>query len=240
MTKEELIKDAVTLVSGYPQVITVGRGDTLFTSSATVYYNMLLPAAMEAFVYGFGIVEYSLTNPEESSEDKPYRIYNLPRTEVNKQSMADVGYVLAVCPIGQLPEIRHFIGTRGVRQVGSFPFTKISDSGTTKLQVWSTMEGLAIAYVKKFPDPEIMTSNFRNMLIYNIATQLALKRIQQKNIAQMLEYKAVMFKHLAQKFSLDNTTYFQYIQPSLASAALDPIPPKEAPRYQIPEYIRGV
>jgi len=78
MTKQEILRRAVALVSAYPQTPVIGGGQTSFTSSAEVYYDLVLAPAMESYVYGFGIASFALTNPQLNTRDPAYKIFNIP------------------------------------------------------------------------------------------------------------------------------------------------------------------
>ena len=77
-----------------------------------------------------------------------------------------------------------------------------------------------MGYISRTPEPEDMSHSFTTYLAYAIAAQLALKNIQQKNVFENLRLQSVINKHAARKFSLDNSSYFEYSMASLATAPL--------------------
>ena len=235
MTKEKIVERAVRIVSSYPQITTLGGGETLTKTSASEYYDMLLPTLMEDFIYGFGIAAYVLSNPvtlegDQRLTDSNYKYYSLPSGEK---------HIFTLCRADQMPAIRSLIGRKGLRTLPSYSYTLVPDRVDMKLQVHQPFENMAIGYIQSSPNPAIMTATFRYYLSHMIAYKLALKNEQQLDVARMIALEARVAKLRAQKFSLDNTNHFEYIQAGLASAPLDPIPPREYPKSD-DSYIRGL
>lgn len=210
MTKQELIKTAVALVSAYPQNSGVGGGNTIFTTSAEAFYNIKVPAAMENFIYGFGISSFTLANPEISEADSDYKIFNIPD---------NVGFIFTVCRFTDLPKIQALIGVRGLRKLGGVFFSKLKND---KIQIYHPEvyqeNNLVIGFIKTNPAVSTMSSLFREFIIHDIAQQLALKNIQQQAIQSKLEIQAHIYKRQAQKFALDNSNLYNYEHVNLAEA----------------------
>ncbi len=232
MTKEELIKSAVSLVTAYPQNVHTGSGNTLFTSSAEVYYNIKVPAAMENFIYGFGVASYALANPIIDVNDSDYKIFAIPK---------NVGFIFTVCKATALPSIEAIIGVKGLRRTPSSFFSKLPDS---KIRIYYPNEyknELVIGFIDTNPSTEVMTASFRLYVMYDIAQQLAVKNIQQRSVAQQLSLEALIQKRKAQKFALDNYSLYSYSQASLAkSPFLKDAYIEKAPEDPIETYYRGI
>ena len=210
MTKQEIQNNAVALVSHYPQQ-SVGLGGSVLTTSASSYYDSLVPAAMEAFVYGFGLTQYVLANPLIDPDDDNYKIFPIPN---------NVGFIFMVDQGRNFPRASTLVGKIGLRKIGSYIFNKMPDN---RLRVYypSTYEGgLVIGYFNTDPDPQNMSASFRSYLEFSIGARLALKNVQQKNVYTGLEIKATYWKNVARKFSMDNTQSFYWEVASLATSAL--------------------
>ena len=235
-TKQEVAREAIRILTAYPQIVSLGGGASLTEDSATSFYNLLLPPIMEDFIYGFGLAYYTLTNPVQLATnvapDSRGKYYSIP---------ADVGYIIALCKLNQVPHIKSLIGRRGLRGVGGGLFTKISDGDSIKLHIPQPFDTMTIVYIQTDPSPAIMTALFKLFLVYKIAAQLSLKNDRQ--VYQNLGALAYVEMLKAQKFSLDNSSTFQYVQSSLAAAPLTRVPPKEypeAPSVSESAYIRGL
>ena len=239
MTKLQLIQDAVSIVSSFPQNITTAGGSTLFQDSATSYYDRLLPAFLEVFIYGFGLVRHTLDNPVTDERAGPnnqmnYRWYNLP---------SDVSTILFVNRRDLFPRIMSIVGANTYRRLPTEPYQVLtfgdkenSNAQGKRIQIPLTIANqtsadmpLEVCYVQKFPDPTIMSESFKNYLVNSIAFQVALKVVQQQAKAQFLSFEARKFKLEAQTFALKNAGSFEYIRSGLASAALQTQPAIEYP-----------
>ena len=210
MTKTEILNQAVSRVSHYPQIAISGSGSVL-TTSAEAYYNSLLPAAMESFVYGFGLTQYILANPTDDPDDSNFKQFSIPTT---------TGFIFMVGKGSEFPTASTLVGRIGLRKMGSYIFNKMPDN---RLRVYhpSVYEGgLVIGYFNTDPDPSTMSAAFRSYLEYSIAASLALKNIQQKQVYQALDIKSVVWKQAARKFSIDNSQHFDYDVAGLETAAL--------------------
>lgn len=236
MTKQELIKSAVALVTAYPQTTYTGDGQTLFTTSAEVYYSIKLPAAMEAFIYGFGVSSFSLSNPTTSDKDPDYKLFSVP---------PDVGFIFTVCKESSLPAIESIIGIKGLRRLNSLHFTKLPGNRIQLRYPNDYQNDLAIGYITKTPDPAVMSASFIAYLIHDIAQQLALKSVQQRSLQQLLQHQALINKRIAQKFALDNSSLYEYHKVALTDAVYINQPEQEQKTLQTQirdsrTYFRGI
>ena len=208
-SRDSLIKDAVSLLEVYPQVSYGGA--TVQVTSAERFYYIILRSAMENFVYGFGIYKFVLNNPTRDTDNRDYILFNLP---------PNVGRIFIVCDVGYLPYIRDVMMLRGSRTLGGYGFTKVKGN---RLQLHWPGEfntPLSLGYITLDPEVSDMSESFKSFVRYMIAYQLALVYLQQKNVHQLLHREAIMHKHNAQKYSLENTSLFEYNHASLATSPL--------------------
>ena len=79
MTKQQIVEEATSLISNFPQAPLDGGGGVIFTSSAERFYDILLPSFMESFVYGFGVVSQPLNNPIDNPDDSSFKRFAVPK-----------------------------------------------------------------------------------------------------------------------------------------------------------------
>ena len=233
MTKQEILRQAVGLVSSHPQV-EQSFGQTTFTSSAEFYYDLIVPSAMEEFVYGFGIMQFNLTNPAIDTADNQFINFDVPD---------DTGFIFFVGEHKDLPSINMLRAKRGLRRLCSDYWSKLPDNKIRVVFSGSYDNSLVMGYTSKSPNPETFSASFTNYVIESIASRLALKNIQQRNIYETLAYQAMKHKHLAQKYALDNSAAFNYEYASLASAPQTALPSGEtandSKKPRMIRYLRG-
>ena len=208
-SRDSLIRDAVSLLEAYPQV-SYG-GETIQVTSAERFYHIILKSAMESFIYGFGIYHFVLNNPIRNTDNKDYIIFNLPE---------NVGRVFIVCDHGCLPYIREVMMLKGERTLGGYSFTKVKGNRLQLHWPGDFKDPLSLGYITLEPEVSDMSESFKSFLRYMIAYQLALVYLQQKTVHQLLHREAIMHKHNAQKYSLENTSLFEYNHASLATSPI--------------------
>ena len=207
-SKQEIINRAVALISSYPASPVSRAGVPGLTTSAEVFYDTFVETQMESFFFGFGLNRFTLQNPILETEG--YITFVLPE---------NVGAIFAVAPLSEFPEIEFLVGKSFTRNLGRYPAQKLSGNRLRILHPEAYSEDLVLGYVGLDPSPDDMTVNFRAAIQYFIASQLALKNIQQKDVFRMLEVKARMYMARAKKFSIDNKNFFEFLNPGLAKAA---------------------
>ena len=210
-TKQELIKSAVSLITAYPQLPLIGSSSSgVYTSSAEDIYDNLLSSLMENFIYGFGIHTYTLTNPL-STEDVDTTIYSIP---------SDVGRVVFLTTATYAPKIQAIIGRTGLSRLVTFQYTILVDNKIQLIGTYDT-EPLVIGYITKSPDVLVMSENFKLGLQYMIASRLALKFVQSRNIHFSLSMQGDYHIKMAQKYALDNRYSYGYLKTPLQDSVLN-------------------
>ena len=212
-TKQELILDALKLITSNPQVPTRGYDSNVISGSAAVSYDYILSVELSSFIYGFGLRVEKLENPQ-SEKDQGNNTHNI------YQIQGDVGLPIGVFDDNGLPSAKLLIGTVGYKNIPSYIY-RIEPDNKIRVITEETEKQLNLVYITKDVPVSEMSAPFKNGMRFAVAAEAASKLVPETNLSLTWQRKAKINFSKAKEFSIKSGDFYTYRPGSYTDRALN-------------------